>query len=182
MLRSPILLPYRGKRPSLGKTVFLAPGVCLAGDIEIGDLSSVWFNVVIRADVDRVRVGKRTNIQDSCTVHVAGGHPALIGDDVTVGHGAVLHACTVEDLCLVGMGAIILDGAVIGEGSLVAAGSLVPPGRRYPGGSLIKGAPAVATRRLGVRELADLRLSARRYVDLAAEYLGPRPPAPRRRT
>lgn len=168
---TPILLPYRGKSPLLGKDVFLAPGVCLAGDIELGDSSSVWFNAVIRGDVDRVRIGRRTNIQDGCMVHVAGGHPTVIGEEVTVGHGAVLHACTVEDLCLIGMGAIILDGAVIGERSLVAAGSLVPPGKRYPPRRLLKGSPAVAVRALDAKELESLKESAERYVELAAEYL-----------
>jgi len=165
------LLPYRGKFPFFGKDVFVAPGACLAGDLELGDRSSVWFNVVIRADVDKVRIGPRTNIQDNTTIHVAGGHPTVIGEDVTVGHGAVLHACTVEDLCLVGMGAIVLDGAVIGEGSLVAAGSLVPPGKRYPPRHLLKGSPAVAERRLDDKELESLRDSAERYVELAAEYI-----------
>src|SRR5512139_2804920 len=122
----PTVLPYDGKAPRVAASAFLAPGSVVVGDVEIGEGSSVWFGTVVRGDVNHVRIGARTNLQDLTVVHVtSGAHPTVIGDDVTVGHRAVLHGCTVRDRCLVGIGAIVLDGAVVESESMIGAGALV---------------------------------------------------------
>src|SRR5947209_8960929 len=118
--------PYRGRRPEIDTTAFLAPGARVIGDVAIGPQSSVWFNAVLRGDADRIRVGARTNIQDNAVLHTDPGQPCVVGDDCVVGHGAIVHGCEIGNTCLIGMGAIVLTGAVIGEESLVAAGALVP--------------------------------------------------------
>lgn len=167
----PIVLPFDGKAPRLAPSVFLAEGSVVAGDVEIGEGSSLWFGAVVRGDVNWIRIGARTNVQDQSVVHVSGGtHPTVVGDDVTVGHRAVLHACTVHDRCLVGIGAVVLDGAVIGPDAMVGAGSLVPPGMVVPPGKLALGSPARVKRDLGPEEIAFLRTSAERYAGLAARY------------
>ena len=156
----------------MAERVFVADGVRLIGDLEVGRDSSLWFNVVVRADVHYVRIGERTNIQDNSTVHVTSGEaPCVIGNDVTIGHNAIVHACTVEDLCLIGMGAVILDQAVIGAESLVGAGALVTQGKRFPPRSLIHGSPAKVVRSLTEAELRGLRESAEHYVSAARGYL-----------
>jgi carbonic anhydrase/acetyltransferase-like protein (isoleucine patch superfamily) len=165
------VLGYDGKTPRLASSVFLAEGSVVSGDVEIGEDSSLWFGTVVRGDVNRVRIGARTNLQDHTVVHVtAGTHPTTLGDDVTVGHRAVLHGCTVNDRCLVGIGAIVLDGAVVGPDAMVGAGALVPPGMVVPSGKLVLGAPAKVKRDLTPEELASLRASAARYVGYAATY------------
>lgn len=165
------ILPFGGKTPKIGKNVLVASGAQLIGDLEIGDESSIWFNVVVRGDVHRIRIGARTNVQDNTTVHVTEGQsPCIIGSDVTIGHNAIVHACTVEDLCLIGMGAVVLDKAVIREGSLVGAGALVTQGKEFPPRSLIIGSPAKAVRQLTDEELAGLRESAGHYVTTARGY------------
>ncbi len=166
-----ILLAFDSKAPRLAPTAFVADGAVVTGDVEIGDESSIWFGTVVRGDVNHVRIGARTNVQDQSVVHVTGGtHPTVIGDEVTVGHRAVLHGCTVKDRCLVGIGAIVLDGAVIGPDAMVGAGALVPPGMVVPPGKLVLGAPAKVKRDLTADEIAALRTSAARYVGYAAEY------------
>ncbi len=168
-----ITRPWQGTAPRLAASVFAADGAVIVGDVEIGEDSSVWFGTVVRGDVNRVRIGARTNLQDHTVVHVtAGTHPTTIGDDVTVGHRAVLHGCTVHDRCLVGIGAIVLDGAVIGPDAMIGAGALVPPGMVVPSGKLVLGAPARVKRDLTPDELASLRASAARYVGYAARYRG----------
>ncbi len=169
----PAVLAYDGKTPRLGPSVFLADGSVVTGDVEIGEDSSLWFGTVVRGDVNRVRIGARTNLQDLTVVHVtAGTHPTLVGDDVTVGHRAVLHGCTVNDRCLIGIGAIVMDGAVVGPDAMVGAGALVPPGMVVPPGKLVVGSPARVKRDLPPEELAALRASAARYVGYAAKYRG----------
>lgn len=169
----PIVRPYDGKAPRLAPSVFLAEGSVVTGDVEIGEGSSVWFGTVVRGDVNWIRIGARTNVQDQSVVHVSGGtHPTVVGDDVTVGHRAVLHGCTVRDRCLVGIGAVVLDGAVIGPDAMVGAGSLVPPGMVVPPGKLALGSPARVKRDLTPEEIAFLRTSAERYAGYAARYLG----------
>ncbi len=166
------VLPYQGVVPRLGSGVFVASGAHLIGDVEAGPEASFWFNVVARGDVHHIRVGARTNIQDNSVLHVTEGKaPCLIGSDVTVGHGAIVHACTVEDLCLIGMGAIILDQAVIRTGSIVGAGALVTQGKEFPPHSLIVGSPAKAVRTLTDREVEGLYASARHYVETARHYM-----------
>ncbi len=167
----PVILRYEGKAPRIAPSAWVAEGAVVAGDVELGEESSVWFGSVVRGDVNHVRVGARTNIQDQSVVHVTGGtHPTVIGDDVTIGHRAVLHGCTVHDRCLVGIGAIVLDGAVVGPDAMVGAGALVPPGMVVPPGKLVLGAPAKVKRDLTVEELAFLRTSAARYARYAAAY------------
>jgi carbonic anhydrase/acetyltransferase-like protein (isoleucine patch superfamily) len=167
----PIILPFDGKTPRIAASAFLAAGTVVTGDVEIGEQSSLWFGTVVRGDVNHVRIGRRTNVQDQSMVHVTGGtNPTVIGDDVTVGHRAVLHGCTVHDRCLVGIGAIVLDGAVVGPDAMVGAGALVPPGMVVPPGKLVLGAPAKVKRDLTPEELAFLRTSAERYAGYAAKY------------
>lgn len=144
------------------------------GDVEIGADSSVWLNAVLRGDVNRIRVGDRTNIQDASVLHgMRGTHATLIGDEVTVGHGAILHGCTVEDRCLVGMGAIVLNGAVVGAGSIVAAGTLVAEGSVIPPGSLVMGSPGRVRRATTAEESASIRGYADRYVAYQREFQQP---------
>lgn len=160
-----MILPYKEFRPRLDSSVFVAPGAAVIGDVEIGADSSVWFNAVVRGDVNKIRIGERTNIQDGCVLHVSVETWALsVGSGVTVGHGAILHGCTVEDSCLIGMAATVLDGAHVGEFSLVAAGSLVREGQRVPGGSLVAGVPAIVKRQLTPAEIEGIRQSALHYL------------------
>lgn len=167
----PIILPFGGKTPRLHPTVFVAAGSVVAGDVEIGEDSSVWFGAVVRGDVNVVRIGARTNVQDHTVIHVTSGTaPTHIGDDVTIGHRVVLHGCTVKDRCLVGIGAVVLDGAVVGPDAMIGAGALVPPGAVVPPGTLVMGSPARPKRELTPEELAFLRTSAARYVGYAAQY------------
>ncbi|MEZ4741696.1 MAG: gamma carbonic anhydrase family protein [Bdellovibrionota bacterium] len=166
------IIKYKNKEPILSKNVFVAGGVYLIGNVDIGEDSSIWFNSVLRGDVNFIKIGKRTNIQDNSVVHVTdGGNPTIIGDDVTIGHSATIHACIIEDLCLIGMGATILDGAVIQKESLVGAGSVVPPGKTYPPGSLIVGSPAKVKRQLNEKERASLLESAIHYQEIVKSYL-----------
>ena len=161
-----------GKRPKIHPSVWLAPGTHVVGDVEIGEGSSVWFNSVIRGDVERVRIGARTNIQDLTMVHVMRDtHPTTIGDEVTVGHAAVLHGCTIEDRCLIGMGAMLLNGAHVGADSIVAAGSLVTEGMRIPPRSLVMGRPAKVKRPLSDEEVAEIRWYADNYVAYRLDYM-----------
>jgi carbonic anhydrase/acetyltransferase-like protein (isoleucine patch superfamily) len=165
------LRAYGGVSPRIDPSVFLADGCVVVGDVELGPGCSVWFGAVVRGDVNTVRIGARTNIQDQAVIHVTQGtHPTVIGEDVTVGHQAVLHGCTVKDRCLIGIGAIVLDGAVVGEEAIVGAGALVPPGMVVPPRSLVMGTPARVKRSLGEDDVAGLRASAARYVGYAARY------------
>jgi carbonic anhydrase/acetyltransferase-like protein (isoleucine patch superfamily) len=169
----PIIRPFGGATPRFHPSVFAAEGSAIIGDVEIGEESSIWFGTVLRGDVNFIRVGARTNLQDHTVVHVTSRtHPTLIGDDVTVGHRAVLHGCTVNDRCLIGIGAIVLDGAVIGPDAMVGAGALVPPGGVVPPGTLVLGSPAKPKRPLTLEEIAFLKQSAANYVGYAARYLG----------
>jgi gamma-carbonic anhydrase len=171
----PAILPYDGKAPRLAASVFLADGSVVTGDVEIGEDSSLWFGTVVRGDVNHVRIGARTNLQDQTIVHVtAGKHPTTIGDEVSVGHRAVLHGCTVQDRSLVGIGAIVMDAAVIGPDAMVGAGALVPPRMIVPPGKLALGSPAKLVRDLSPEEIASLRDTAARYVGYAARYRGGR--------
>jgi gamma-carbonic anhydrase len=161
-----------GKRPQLGRGVFLAETCAVIGDVELGDQSSVWYSTVVRGDVMPIRIGARTNLQDGTVVHVTSGtFGTTIGSDCTIGHAAIVHACTVEDFCLIGMGAIILDGARIGSGSLVGAGALVTPGTVIPPGSLVLGSPAKVKRPVNAREREQIEYGAAHYVELARTYL-----------
>ena len=167
-----MIMAYRGVLPQIADDVFVAPSATVIGDVHVGAESGVWFGVVLRGDVNRIRIGRRTNLQDGTIVHVTSGtHPTIIGDGVTVGHGVKLHGCTVGDGSLVGIGAIVLDGAVIGESSMVAAGSLVVPGTVVPPRSLLVGSPAKVKRALSEAELLQLTTLAERYVAYRLDYL-----------
>ena len=163
--------PFQNKKPVLGQEVFIASGARLSGDITIGNQSNIWFNVSMRGDVNYIRIGESTNIQDNTVIHVThNGNPTLIGHRVTIGHGAIIHACTIEDEALIGMGAIILDGATIPSHCFVAAGALVSPGKTFPSGSLIVGAPAICKRKLSPTEIKNIQHSSQHYIDLAKRY------------
>ena len=165
------ILPYKNITPIIHDSVWVADNAVVAGDIEIGEDSSVWFGVQMRGDVHEIRIGARTNIQDNAVVHVTRNlSGTYIGDDVTVGHGAILHACRVEDKCLIGMGAIILDEAVIEAGAMVAAGALVPPKKIVKSGQLWGGNPAKYMRDLKAEEVEFLKISADNYVRLSQDY------------
>ncbi|EME71085.1 carbonic anhydrase/acetyltransferase [Paramagnetospirillum caucaseum] len=165
------ILPFQGVSPTIAPDVFVAPTATVIGDTVIGAGTSVWFNCVIRGDVHEIRIGERTNIQDGTIIHVTGGKlGTYIGSDITIGHGAILHACTLEDACFVGMGAVVLDGAVVESGAMVAAGAVVTPGKRVKAGELWGGNPAKLLRRLSDEEIAFFPVSAEKYVELAAKY------------
>ncbi|HUS29451.1 MAG TPA: gamma carbonic anhydrase family protein [Kofleriaceae bacterium] len=162
---------FGGKTPQLGAGVFLAETCSVIGDVVIGDESSIWYSTVVRGDVMPIRIGARTSIQDGAVIHVTSEFSGtIIGDDCTVGHSAIIHACTVEDFCLIGMGSIILDGARIGRGSLVGAGALVTPGTDIPPGSLVIGSPAKVKRPLNEKERTQIAYGAQHYVELARRY------------
>ncbi len=152
------------KQPALGRDVYLAKTAVVLGDVTLGDKASVWYGAVLRGDINRIVVGANSNIQDNAVVHLADDFPCLIGDWVTVGHSAIIHACTVGDECLIGMGATILDGAEIGAQSIVGANALVTGGTKVPPGSLVLGSPAKVVRPLKPEERAGLRWWAEKYV------------------
>jgi carbonic anhydrase/acetyltransferase-like protein (isoleucine patch superfamily) len=166
-----VLRPYRSVTPTVHPSAFVDASAQVIGDVHVGPESSVWMNVVVRGDVNYIRIGARTNIQDLTLVHVMREtHPTLIGDDVTIGHSAVIHGCTIEDRCLIGMGAILLNGCRIGTGSIVAAGTLVPEEMIIPPGSMVMGVPAKVRRSLTVEEDTSIQRYADRYVQYRLDF------------
>ena len=171
--------PYRDKMPVLGERVYIDPAATVIGDVTLAEDVSIWPGTVVRGDVNHVRIGARSNIQDGCVIHVShagphtrlDGYPTIIGADVTVGHKAVIHACEIGDAALIGMGALILDGAVIGKHAFVGAGALVAPGKTVGEGELWVGSPARRVRALTDAEIEGLHYSAGHYVRLKDEYL-----------
>jgi carbonic anhydrase/acetyltransferase-like protein (isoleucine patch superfamily) len=167
-----VLRPYRGRLPRVHPTAFIDTSAQVIGDVEIGEESSVWMCAVIRGDVHWIKVGRRTSIQDGTIVHaMTGTHPTSIGDNVTVGHAAIVHGCTIEDQCLIGMGAILLNGAHVGAGSIVAAGTLLVEGQRVPPRSLVMGSPGKVKRLLTQAEVGDIQMYADRYVGYRLDYM-----------
>ena len=165
---------FQDKKPVIHKSVFVAENAVVIGDVEIGKDSSIWYNCVVRGDVNYIRIGKKTNIQDGTIIHVSsigGDFPTMIEDEVTVGHSATIHACHIEKGCLIGIGAIILDGAKIGKNSLVAAGSLITPNTQIPENSFVMGAPAKVKRELTHDEIANLEKFWQGYVELNKIYI-----------
>lgn len=161
-----VFFPYLGKMPDVHPSVFIASGVKIIGDVKIGERSSVWYNTVIRGDVHYIRIGSETNIQDSSMLHVTHDtSPLNIGNKVTVGHSVKLHGCTVKDLSLIGIGAVVLDDAVIEENAFVAAGSVIKPGFKVPGGTLAAGVPAKIVRDLSKEEIEYFEVSAQHYIE-----------------
>jgi carbonic anhydrase/acetyltransferase-like protein (isoleucine patch superfamily) len=170
--------PYKGQLPRLGARVYVDPAAQVIGDVELGDDASVWPGCVVRGDVHYIRIGARTNVQDGTIIHVThdgtytpGGFPTIIGADVTIGHAAVIHACRIEDLCLIGMHATVLDGAVVKKHGFVGAGAVVSPGKVVGEGELWLGNPARCVRKLSDREIEQLAYSSKHYVRLKDEYL-----------
>ena len=159
------------KQPVLGAGVYIARGATVLGDVTLGDYASVWFGAVLRGDINRIGIGHHSNVQDNAVLHLADRYACVLGNYVTVGHGAVVHACTVEDEVLVGMGSVILDGAVIGAQSIIGARALVPQGMRVPAGSLVLGTPGKVVRPLTTEERSGLKGLAEKYVKVAAYYL-----------
>lgn len=171
------MLSFRGRAPQVDPTAFVAPGARIIGDVEIGAQASIWYNCVIRGDINVVRIGARTNIQDGSVIHVdspkpgrSPGHPTLIGEDVLVGHMAMVHACVLHDRSFVGMGAIVMDGCEIESDAMLAAGAMLTPGKRVPAGQIWAGRPARYLRDLTADERAEHLEGIARYVALAEEH------------
>jgi carbonic anhydrase/acetyltransferase-like protein (isoleucine patch superfamily) len=166
-----VLRPFRSIFPVVHESAFVDQSAQIIGDVHIGAESSVWMNVVVRGDVNHIRIGARTNIQDGTIVHVMREtHPSVIGDDVTVGHGAVVHGCTIENRCLIGMGAVVLNGCRIGTGSIVAAGAVLPEGMVVPPGSMVMGVPAKVRRPLTTEEDTSIKWYADNYVRYRLDF------------
>ncbi len=165
-----MLYPYKNTHPKIDPTVFIAPTAAIIGQVELAEKVSVWFNTVIRADINFIKIGRETNIQDSCVLHVTNVHPVLLGERITVGHGAILHGCKVEDECLISMGVILLDGVLVGRGSLVAAGAVVAPNTQIPPNSLVMGVPGKVVRTLSASDQARVTEGWQHYVEYAQMY------------
>lgn len=165
-----IILPYNGKRPRIAASAFIAPTAVIVGDVEIGEQASVWFGAVIRADIEPVRIGARSNVQDNCVIHTDAGAPAIIGADVSLGHGVIFHGATAYDGALIGMGATLLNRAEVGAGSILAAGALLPEGKSIPPGQLALGSPAKVARPVNDAERARLAEGIQHYVAFGQEY------------
>ena len=167
-----IVRSYGGKSPRMGERVFVAENAAIIGDVEVGNDCSIWFSTTVRGDVNFIRIGSRSNIQDNCTVHVTQERwPVVIAEEVTIGHGAIVHGCTIHPRALIGMGSRVLDGAVIGESALVGAGALVPEGMQVPPRTLVVGVPARVKRPLTDEEIERLDQSWRNYVAYKERYL-----------
>lgn len=166
----PSRLAFEGHEPQLADQAWAAPGSTLIGNVRLGEQANVWYGTILRADLETITIGARSNIQDGCVIHADPGFAATVGEGVTVGHRAVLHGCTVEDHTLIGMGAVVLNGALIGEGTIVAAGATVLEGTEIPAGSLVAGTPAKVRRELTEDERSLLRVSAEQYVELADRH------------
>ncbi len=165
-----MICTHLSKKPKLARDVFVAPGACVLGDVVVGERASIWYQTVLRADIERIEIGEGSNIQDGTVVHLASDRGTVVGDYVTVGHRALLHACVVKSECLVGMGAVIMDGAVIGARSIVGAGALVTRETVVPEGSLILGSPARVVRALDEEERRGIRAWAEKYIQVAREH------------
>lgn len=170
-----LILTLNGQTPRIHESAFIAPGAVIIGDVEIGAQASIWYNCVLRADINAIRVGARTNIQDGSVIHVEsdygdGGHPTIIGDDVLIGHMAIVHGCTLADRAFVGMGAIVMDGCVIESDAMLAAGAMLTPGKRLPSRQLWSGRPAKYMRDLSDAAIADMQRGVRGYVREAQDH------------
>jgi carbonic anhydrase/acetyltransferase-like protein (isoleucine patch superfamily) len=167
-----MIRPHRGRLPRVHPSAFVDDSAQVIGEVEIGEDCSIWMCVVVRGDVNWIRIGRRTNVQDGSVVHgMLGTHPTVLGDDVTIGHGSVLHGCTVQDRCLIGMGAILLNGSHVGTDSIVAAGTLLTEDMRVPSRSLVMGSPGRVKRSLTDDEVAGIQAYAERYVGYRLDYM-----------
>lgn len=165
-----MIRPFEGKSPNIAKSAYVAPNVTLIGDVNIGEEASVWFQSVLRADINSISIGAKTNIQDGCMLHITKKHPLNVGERVTVGHGAILHGCSIANDCLIAMGAIILDGAVVEEKCIVGAGTVVPPGMTIKAGSLVLGSPAKVIRELSRDDIERIEHGWRNYIEYAKRF------------
>jgi len=173
-----MIYKFRNTSPTIGKNTWIAPSADVIGDVTFGEDCSIWFGTIIRGDVHFIKIGDRVSVQDLSMIHVthykkadkSDGHPTIVGDDVTIGHRVMLHGCTIENACLIGMGATILDGAIIGKESIVGADALVTKNKVFPPRSLIMGSPAKVVRELSEQEVEELYASALRYVGFKNEY------------
>jgi len=168
-MTGPLILPFEGKTPKIHDSAFIAPGAVIVGDVEIGPQASIWYNCVLRADINFIRIGARTNVQDGSVIHVEtdygdGGHPTVIGEDVLIGHMAIVHGCTLLDRAFVGMGAIVMDGCVIEGDAMLAAGAMLTPGKRLPARQLWSGRPAKFMRELSDTAVAEMQRGVTGYV------------------
>ncbi len=167
-----MILPFKDKNPQIDSSVYIVDSAVVVGDVVIGEKSSVWFNAVVRGDVNYIRIGRRTNIQDGCVLHVSRkDYPLVIGDGVTVGHNVTLHACTIASNCLIGMGAVVMDGSDIGQNCIIGAGALVTPHTVISPGNMAVGSPAKVKRKLSEEEIQSIRDSAEHYVSDIQSYL-----------
>lgn len=162
---------FKAFSPEMDETNFLAETAVLIGQVFMEEHANVWYNTVVRGDVEPIKIGKNSNVQDLVMVHTSSGFPVTIGNDVTIGHNATIHGCTIESNVLVGMGSIILDGAHIESDVIVGAGSLIPPGKRIPSKSLVMGSPAKVVRTLSEEEIESIGKSAHHYVELSKQYI-----------
>ncbi|MBM7649137.1 carbonic anhydrase/acetyltransferase-like protein (isoleucine patch superfamily) [Bacillus ectoiniformans] len=165
-----MIISYNGKSPAIDKTVFVAPGTHIIGDVAVGEESTIWFNAVLRGDEDSITIGKRCSIQDNTTVHLFEGSPVIIEDEVTVGHNVILHGCKVGKRSIIGMGSTILDHAEIGEECIIGANTLIPQGKKIPPRSLVVGSPGKVIRELGSKDLELIQLSIDSYVQKGKEF------------
>jgi len=165
-----MIMSFKGKSPVIAETVFVADSADIIGDIEVGKFSSIWFNAVLRGDQNKIKIGNRTSIQDFVVIHADPENGVQVGDNVTVGHGAVLHGCRIEDNVIIGMNSTVLNGAEIGKNSIVGANALVPQGKKYPANSLIIGVPGKVKRETNDEEVEAIKENADEYVEMAEEY------------
>jgi len=168
------LLAFEGVMPQVDPEAYVAPTACLIGNVKVGKGASVWHGAVLRGDINRIEIGDRSNIQDGCIVHVTDQLPVVVEEDVTVGHGAILHGCTIKRGCLIAMRATVLDGAVVGEGSVIAAGAIVPEGAVIPPGSVVMGIPGKVVREVREKDREKLAFLSFSYVELSSRYKGRR--------
>lgn len=164
------LKKHLGKAPYVSETAYVAKQATLLGDVRIGDQASVWPGCVLRGDINSISIGDRSNVQDGTIVHLSDDYGVVVGNDVTIGHAAIIHACTIEDECLIGMGATLMDGVVVGKRSIIGANSLVTQGTVVPPGSLVLGAPAKVVKRLSDEQQAELKGMAAKYVIVSAAH------------
>lgn len=165
-----MIIDFKGKGPSIAANAFIADSAEIIGDVEVGELSSIWFNAVVRGDMGSILIGKRTSIQDNVVIHTDPLTRTDIGNDVTVGHGAVIHGCTIGNNVIIGMNSTVLNGACIGSNSIVGANALVPPGKQFPDNSIIIGVPAKVTREATDADIRKVSENAAEYVELSKEY------------
>lgn len=165
-----MIYPYQDWHPQIDPAAFIAPTAVIIGQVSVGRASSIWFNSVVRADINAIKIGENTNIQDGCMLHVTNSHPLIIGDRVTAGHGAILHGCQIGADCLIAMAAVVLDGAVIGEHSIIAAGAVVAPGTQIPPGSLVMGVPGRVIRQVSDSDRQKIERGWKNYVGYSHTY------------